>query len=49
MSLLTGQKSTFAWSSNADILDTDFFLNDLPLAVDQTGFVINALFGDGMI
>lgn len=40
---------TFARSSNDDMIDDDFWVNELPLQVDTTGFIIEALYADGNI
>lgn len=46
ISLLTGQKNTFAWSSNNDYIDDDFWINDRG---GNDNLVKSALFGDGNI
>lgn len=42
ISLLTQQRDTYAWSSNNDYLDSDFWLND---RTGTTWEIINAVFG----
>lgn len=45
IALLTGQRDTFAWSTNDDYIDDDFWLNDRG---NNDNLLINAMFGDGI-